>query len=161
MSRTLKAKAYALTIAIMLGSAQMAVAGPFEDGAAAYARGEFATALTLLRPLADQGNANAQNALGVMFVNGEGVAQDYAEAHKWYQRAANQGYAKAQGNLGVMYFNGEGVAQDYIEAYKWFDLAGRGGFEEALKYRNLVSDRMTPEQIDDAKRRAGTWKPAQ
>lgn len=61
----------------------------------------------------------------------------------------------------IMYFNGEGVAQDCIEAYKWFDLAGRGGFEDALKYRNLVSDRMTPEQLEDAKRRAGAWKPAQ
>jgi TPR repeat protein len=158
MSRIFKAKACALTIALVLGSAQMAVAGPFEDGAAAYARGEYAAALTLFRPLAEQGNVNAQNALGVMFVNGEGVAQDYAEAHKWYQRAANQGYAKAQGNLGVMYFNGEGVAQDYIEAYKWFDLAGRGGFEDALKYRGVVSDRMTPEQIEDAQRRAGAWK---
>jgi len=68
-----------------------------------------------------------------MCVNGEGVAQDYAEAHKWYQRAANQGYAKAQGNLGVMYVNGEAVAADYMEAYKWFYLAGRGGFEDALK----------------------------
>ena len=161
MTSKLEAKAYALTAALMLGSAQMAVAGPFEDGAAAYARGEYATALMLLRPLAEQGNANAQNALGVMFVNGEGTAQDYADARKWYQRAATQGYAKAQGNLGVMYFNGEGVAQDYIEAYKWFDLAGRGGFESALKYRSLVSDKMTPEQIEDAQRRAAAWKRVQ
>jgi TPR repeat protein len=161
MSRTLKADAYALSVALMLVSAQMAVAGPFEDGSAAYVRGEFATALTLLRPLADQGQANAQNALGVMYVNGEGVAQSYAEAHKWYQRAANQGYAKAQGNLGVMYFNGEGVAKDYVEAYKWFDLAARSGFEEALKYRSLVSERMTPEQVEDAQRRAGAWKRVQ
>ena len=55
-----------------------------------------------------------------MYENGQGVAQNYAEAVKWYRKAAEQGYAEAQFNLGVMYETGEGVAQDYAEALKWY-----------------------------------------
>jgi TPR repeat protein len=41
------------------------------------------------RLAAYQGQANAQNALGVMYQNGEGVPQDYVEAVRWYRLAAN------------------------------------------------------------------------
>ncbi|WP_277600823.1 tetratricopeptide repeat protein [Eikenella corrodens] len=54
--------------------------------------------------LAEQGNADAQYNLGVMYDNGQGVRQDYAEAARWYRKAAEQGYAKAQYNLGSMYY---------------------------------------------------------
>jgi uncharacterized protein len=57
-----------------------AIAGPLEDGQAAYRRGDYATELALLRPLADQGNAVAQTGLGWMYEYGHGVPQDYAEA---------------------------------------------------------------------------------
>jgi hypothetical protein len=49
---------------MMTALAETAVAGPFEDGVAAYQRGDYATALRLLRPLAEHGNANAQFNLG-------------------------------------------------------------------------------------------------
>ncbi len=61
--------------------------------------------------LAEQGNADAQFNLGLMYYDGQGVRQDYAEAVKWYRQAAEQGYVKAQYNLGVMYNNGQGVAK--------------------------------------------------
>ena len=63
-----------------------------------------------------QGDAQAQNNLGVMYENGRGVPQDYDEAVKWYRLAAAQGDADAQNNLGVMYENGRGVPQDNEEA---------------------------------------------
>ena len=76
----------------MLGAiAGAAVAGPLEDGEAAYQREDYATAYRLLRPLADQDNAEAQDMLGTMYVVGEGVPKDYSEAVKWYRRAADQG----------------------------------------------------------------------
>ena len=61
---------------------------------------------------AESGDAKAQHNLGVMYENGQGVPQDYAEALKWFRLAADQGDAKAQHNLGVMYYYGEGVPQD-------------------------------------------------
>ncbi len=63
----------------------------FEAGVAAYRRGDYAVALSELRPLAEQGHASAQLALGVMYTNGEGVEQDYIQAHMWLNLAASQG----------------------------------------------------------------------
>ncbi len=63
-----------------------------EDADAAYDRGDYETALRLLRPLAEQGDAQAQNNLGVMHGNGLGVPQDYVQALMWWNLAASQGY---------------------------------------------------------------------
>jgi uncharacterized protein len=68
------------------------------------------------RKAADQGYANAQITIGVMYENGQGVTQDNAEAIRWYRKAAEQGNPNAQYNLGVMYHSGQGVTQDYAEA---------------------------------------------
>jgi TPR repeat protein len=108
---------------ILLSFAAPVAATPFEDAVAAYGRGDYETALRLWRPLADQGLADSQNSLGVMYESGHGVPQDDAEAVKWYRLAANQGYATAQSNLGIMYNNGQGVPQDYFEAHFWWFLA--------------------------------------
>ena len=72
-----------------------------------------------LRKQAIAGDVEAQDKLGVMYANGEGVPQDYAEAVKWYRKAVEQGYAVAQYNLGFAYFKGQGVPQDKYEAVKW------------------------------------------
>ena len=82
----------------------------FDDGLAAYNRGDFATALVEFTPLAEQGVAAAQYILGVMYRKGQGVAQHDAEAVKWYRLAAEQGHTFAQSNLGFMYDKGHGVA---------------------------------------------------
>ena len=55
-----------------------------------------------------QGNAVAQYALGVMYLNGEGIRKNHKEAVKWFSKAAEQGHAKAQYGLGLMYYKGEG-----------------------------------------------------
>jgi hypothetical protein len=97
------------------------------DALAASDRGDYAMALRLWRPLADQGHASAQISLGLMYDNGHGVPQDYAEAVKWYRKAADRGNAAAQFTLGTMYDNGHGVPQDYVEAVKWYRKAvGQG-----------------------------------
>jgi TPR repeat protein len=86
-----------------------ALAGPSEEGWAAYQRGDYATALKLWQPLAAQGNAFAQSNLGFMYDSGQGVKRDLGEAAKWYRLAAEQGNPRAQSNLGSMYAAGEGV----------------------------------------------------
>jgi TPR repeat protein len=53
----------------------VAVAGPLEDGEAADQRGEYATAMGLLRPLADQRNAAAQTNLGWMYAIGHDLSR--------------------------------------------------------------------------------------
>ena len=95
----------------------------FNKGLTAAQSGDFATALKEWKPLAEEGNAVAQNNLGLMYHNGWGVPQDYKEAVLLYRLADEQGYAKAQFNLGVMYDVGEGVPQDDKEAVRWYTLA--------------------------------------
>lgn len=124
---TLRILLVLLALASPLSMARGAVAGPFEDAQAAHGRKDYATALRLWRPLADQGNAEAQYAIGFMYAGGQGVRRNNAEAAKWWRLAADQGNTFAQYNLGTLYDNGEGVPQNKAEALKLYYLAAERG----------------------------------
>jgi TPR repeat protein len=85
-------------------------------------------------PVAAAGTGNAEELLrlGIKYYHGKDVAEDKAEAAKWFRRSAEQGNAEARFNLGVAFYNGEGVAQDKVEAAKWFRLAADQGNVKAL-----------------------------
>src|SRR5262245_28209441 len=107
-------------------------AGPLEDGNAAYARGDYSLALRHLRVAADRGMAQAQNTIGLMYEQGQGVGVSRAEAAKWYRRAAESGYLPAAVNLALLYSGGgAGVAQDSAEAAKWLQFAAERGHATA------------------------------
>ena len=72
------------------------------EGLAAAKRGDYATALREWRPLAEQGHASAQSTLGFMYSKGQGVPQDYIQAHKWYNLAAVQGDKTAAENRDIV-----------------------------------------------------------
>jgi TPR repeat protein len=103
----------------------------FKAGMDAYDRGDYEAAIKEIRPLAEQGRADAQFNLGVMYANGQGESQDHAEAVRWYRLAAEQGFVLAQYNLGLMYAHGQGVPQDYGEALRWYRLAAEQGDADA------------------------------
>ena len=103
---------------------------------------------------AEQGLAMAQHGLGNCYYNGNGVVQDVKAAFKWYRLAAEQGDAMAQYDLGRMYFKGEGAAQDYVTALMWANIAASNGNENAVEGCKTISNKMTPEQITEAKERA-------
>lgn len=105
--------------------------GPLEDAGAAYQRGDYAAAARIYQALAAQGDANAQNSLGVMFLNGQGAKRDYSEALKWFRRAAALGSPAAQFNLGEMYFRGRGVEPDLLFAARWYSRAAEQGHAQA------------------------------
>jgi TPR repeat protein len=83
----------AVTLATIMALLSFApvTAGPLEDAVAAYVRGDNETAVRVLRPLAEQGDARAQYHLGTRYFTGSGVPQDYAEALKWFRLSADQG----------------------------------------------------------------------
>lgn len=142
-------------IAFTLFFAGPVPAAPMEDGQAAYNRGDYATAERLWRPLADEGNARAQNNLGVMYENGKGVPQDIGEALKWYRLAAEQGYAGAQNNLGMIYVLGRpGVPQDSVRAHMWLSLAASSLSGDIGKTvtgsRDVVAGMMSAQQVAQA-----------
>ena len=87
--------------------------------------------ISKLTKLAEQGDVEAQNELGVCYDNGDGVPQNYDEAKKWFGKAAAQGYAVAQRNLGICY----GREEKYEEAVKWYKKAAEQS--ESIAQNNL------------------------
>jgi TPR repeat protein len=115
--------------------------------------------------LAEKGDAEAQNKLGFVYDTGQGVGQDYAEAVKWYRKAADHGSALAQFNLAICYGSGQGLPLDFVQASKWFNLAAAGFSAsdaelraKAIKARDLMASKMTPDQIAEALALARKWK---
>ena len=129
-------------------------------GATAYRGGDYALQL----PLAELGNAAAQYKLGVMYDQGQGVPQDYAQALSWYRKAADQEYAIAQMHIGSMYYDGRGVPKDHAQAHMWFNLAASRATDAetrdiAAKDRDDIAAKMTPDQIAEAQRMVREWAP--
>ena len=108
--------------------------GDYQDGRKAYNRGDYATALKELLPLAEQGHAGAQYFVGYMYYKGQGVVQNGAEAVKWFRQAGRQGDVKAQYLLGYMYYKGQGIGQDGEEAEKWLRKAAEQDHAKAQFY---------------------------
>ncbi len=88
----------------------------FDEGVDAYDNGDFATAFSEWKPLADAGDDVAQYSIGGLYEAGLGVKKNEAEAAAWYRKAADQGNADAQNDLGMLYAKGAGVPKDYEEA---------------------------------------------
>jgi uncharacterized protein len=127
---------------------------------------DYQEAAKWFRRAADQGDATGQLYLGIMFAQGRGVPQDPAEAATWFRRAADRGDAGAQYNLGLAYATGEGVSPDNVSAHMWFNLAAARyppsdtrDRRDAIRNRNVVAGKMTPEQVAEAEKLAREWQP--
>jgi uncharacterized protein len=150
-----------VAIACIALLAAAAFGGTMEEGIAAKNTGDFKSAWSILQPLAVQGQAQAQVAIGEMYQGGQGIAQNPVEAVKWFRLAADQGNAVGQNNMGHHYFMGLGVFKDPDEAQKWFQLAATQGnlgaqnrlghmyytgdgakrdYEQALKFSRLAAE---------------------
>ena len=106
----------------------------FQQGLEATKRGDYQTAFKLWLPLAEQGDAQAQFNLGLMYDKGQGVKQDDVEAVKWYRKAAEQGNANAQFLLGFSYILGKGVQVNKALAKEWFSKACDNGNQDGCEY---------------------------
>ncbi len=95
----------------------------------AYDRANYASALNIWLPKAQEGDAAAQLYVGEIFEKGLGTTADYKAAAQWYEKAANQGNAQAQLNLGHLYEKGLGVAEDKEAALRWYRKSA--GLEDA------------------------------
>ncbi len=136
-------------LAVLLGI-PIAAAQTFDEAAAAYERRDYATAIRGFLVHADQGTAEAQFNLGLMYALGQGVLKDEAEAVRWYRLAAEQGDADAQKNLGAMYATGEGVLKDSVLAHMWSNIAGANGNARARKLRDSLERDMTRAEVSRA-----------
>ena len=142
-----------LALACLSASGTAVFAHNYDKGLAAYERGDFEEALQEWRPLAEQGNAEAQHRLGYMYLIGEGVLEDDAEAERWFRFAAERGDIRAQGNLGLKYKKGEGVPQNDVLAHMWLSIAAANGNARHRINRDVVEVGTTPTDISEAQER--------
>ncbi len=105
-------------------------------GAEAQEAGDYAKAFKIFKPLAEQGDAGAQNNLGHLYLgDAQGaVPQDFAEALKWYSKAAAQYHASAHFSIGMLHLLGMGVPRDEYEAFKWIRKSAEQGYEYAQHF---------------------------
>jgi uncharacterized protein len=138
-------------------------ADAFAAGSRAYAARNYVLAGQIFLPLAEERDARAQTYLGVMYLRGQGVPQNFAVAAYWLQLASSAGVPTAQYFFGLMYDKGQGVPQDFVLAQAWLNLAVAHA-EARLRdrwalIRNAVASKMTEAQLAEARRLAYQWEP--
>jgi TPR repeat protein len=117
-----------LIAAALSATIPAAVAGPWEDGMAAYNRGDYVPAIQVFRGMARAGNAKAQGMLGAMYQRGQGVAKNSAHAFMWLSLAASRGDARAKAELKAV--SATMTAEDLARAREMMQSC------EASDYRN-------------------------
>ena len=165
MNRVVRLPAAVLTVAVLvwLGLAAPANAG-YDEGAAAFIRGDYEVAWQEWLELGKHGHQSAQYNLGVLYSIGLGVEQDDVEATKWFRRAADRGLPAAQMRMGTAYLEGKGVPKDPKEAYFWYTLAATHfslgeQHEQAVAARESTGAELTRLQITEVLDKAMSWKP--
>jgi ATP-dependent protease ClpP protease subunit len=116
-----RARVAILAIIVVPWFAATAFAGPFEDGVAAYDKGQLDAAFALWLPLAQQGHVAAQYNVANMYEKGTGVARDAAQAAHWYVEAAKGGDIDAEFKAAQLYETGTGIAPDADTARTWYE----------------------------------------
>jgi TPR repeat protein len=116
-------------------------------------RRDYAMAVKWWRAAADQGESHAMSGLGTAYAFGNGVGRDPREAARLFRASWEAGYAHGAFNLALSYWRGQGVARDLVTAYVLLNRAATAGDTEApAKIPSLLRE-MTPQQIEEGKRR--------
>ncbi|MCL1887159.1 MAG: sel1 repeat family protein [Betaproteobacteria bacterium] len=105
----------------------IAIAGVKEEAIQHFKNGQLEKAYPLMKKAAETGDAESQEILGGMYLEGLGTKKDLIEASKWFKKAAEQGQPESQYNTGTFYEDGIGVKKDFKEAFKWYQLAAKQG----------------------------------
>jgi len=120
--QTLLVAAIGLVLSAPIHSADLA------SGIEAFCAKRFSEAWSILEPLAENGNSDAQVLMAIRYVHGMEVKRDPRRARKWFTKAAEQGDVEAQVELGLMLAKGEGGKTDFVEAVRWFRSAAEAGY---------------------------------
>ena len=169
-SLAIRTSIYSMVLTILLSaSVVVAIAGSvtavptLRQGVAALERQDYAAAVNILGPLAQQGDPAAQAYLGYLYAEGRGVPQNHTQAAIWYRRAADQGHSGAQYELGLLYDKGQGVPVNVIQAEKWLIIATasapKAAVEDHTRMRDAVRTKMTLGDLAQARMEALAWRP--
>jgi GAF domain-containing protein len=117
--------------------------------------------LDQLRLLAAKADPTAENALGLLYAQGDekqGIRPDDRQAASWFAKAAEHGSVSAQYKLGLLYWGGHhGLPKDPNKAYFWTVLARAGGQESSKDLAKVLAGGMTRNQAAVIEREAEIW----
>jgi len=116
--------------------------------------------LEQLRELAKRDNPAAENAIGLLYAQGDekqAIQQDEGQAARWFTKAAEDGSVPAQYKLGLLYWGGHGVPKDMNKAYFWAVLARAGGQEGSKDLAKVLANGMTRAQTAAIEQQAEIW----
>ena len=136
MTRALPRTA-AVVVAGFLAGAAPALAD-YESAREALERNDVRAGVSALRASAHDGDARAQNHLGMLFEDGRLVARDFGRAVFWYRKSAEQGHPPGQLNLGRMYRGGLGLGRDERRAAYWYRAAAGQGVTAAQFFLGVM-----------------------
>ena len=140
-----------LSAITLLCSLALPTSADVEKGRQLMEQNKFAEAMAEFLPMANAGNADAEELIGVMYAMGLGVERDDQRAFEWYLRSAMKGHPGAQSGVGWYYEIGRGMpAPDLVRAYMWYTLSAIGGDPDAAISLEEVVKKMTKGEIDKA-----------
>ena len=117
------------------------------DPQKAFEAGDYETSFKLWKVLAEQGDSEAQNYIGIHYHIGGGVERDVEQAFNWYEKAAKGGNRDAQRNLGALYESGVLGNRDFEQAYIWLYAAYKQGNENSAKLLEAISGQLSPGRV--------------
>lgn len=88
-----------------------------------YKQGKFEEVVKDLKPLAEGGHHGAEELMGIMYKEGQGVKKDTLKGFDLLSRAAEENRALAQHHIALMYYLGDGVTKDPVMALSWLHIA--------------------------------------
>lgn len=125
----------------------------FNDGVVTYLMGDYDKAFTTMQSLAETSDHGfAQYYLGMMYMKGQGVEQDYKNAGKWFRKASEKSIPQAQYKLGELYFKGRGVPKDYEYAYVWFNVGASHKHKLSVNSINKAKEKLSDEELNEAEK---------
>ena len=142
-------KIYSVIFLLLLG-VQTAYADR-NDGAYAYLQGDYETAYNTMISLAKTSDDKiAQYYLGVMYMKGQGVEQDFDKAGEWFRKASEQGLAVAMYKLAGLYTKGEGVPKDLEFAYVWYSVGAVYNHQKSINMVEKTKSSLSSEELTSA-----------
>jgi TPR repeat protein len=118
---------------------------------------QLPTDINDIKALAEQGNQNAQNELGIKYLSGEGVQKNRKTGAYWIEEAAKQGHIEAQNRLGKLYRHGVGVEKNTKTGMNWHRKASDQGYESASYLLGLIYEEGEGDEIKKDLQTAVFW----
>ena len=139
-------------VLLLLFSSQF-VWADFNDGVVAYLMGDYEKAYNTMMSLTDASeNGLPHYYLGVMYMKGQGVEQDFEEASKWLREAAERRLPQAQYKLANLYKEGKGVPQDFEFAYIWYKVGAAHQHALSLNAVDAAKNNLSENELAEAEK---------